>query len=74
MIEIYKIIDNIAAIHIDSLFLFGENVHDIRDHPFYGKLWGDLPQVYKSQTSLRAFKVKMRKWNAGICVSITNET
>ena len=38
MIEIYKIIDNIAAIHIDSLFLFGENVHDIRDHPFYGEL------------------------------------
>ena len=30
-------------------------------------LWANLPQDYKSQTSLHAFKAKRRKWNAEIC-------
>ena len=86
MIEIYEIIDNITPLIIDSLFLFRENVHNIRNFQIVSSstnktvryrfetvsyrslfLWGNLPQDYKSQTSLIVFKAKLRNWNAGIC-------
>ena len=74
-IEIYKIINNIALPIMNSLFLFRENEHQIISNstkptvrhgletvlywsPF---IWANLPQICKSQTSLHAFKGRIRK-------------
>ena len=88
MIELYKIIHQIAPPIMNSLFVFRENTHNIRNYQIlsnnvrktvrYGLetifcrshfLWANLPQAYKLQKSLSAFKRKMRQWNGEICVS-----
>ena len=87
MIELYKIIHQIAPPIMNSLFVFRENTHNIRNYQIlsnnvrktvrYGLetilyrspfLWANLPQEYKSQKSLSAFKRKIRQWNGEICV------
>ena len=87
MIELYKIIHQIAPPIMNPLFIFRENTHNIcyyqilsnnvRKTVRYGLknilyrspfLWPNLPQEYKSQKSLSAFKRKIRQWNGEICV------
>ena len=88
MIELYKIIHQIAPPIMNSLFVFRENTHNIRNYQIlsnnvrktvrYGLetilyrspfLWANLPQEYKSQKSLNAFKRKIGQWNGEICLS-----
>ena len=75
IIELYKIIHQIVPQIMNSLFVFRENTHNIRNYQIlsnnarnkvrYGLktilyrslfLWANLPQEYKSQISLSAFK------------------
>ena len=86
--ELYKIIHQIAPPMMNSLFVFRENTHNIRNYQIlsnnarktvtYGLetilyrspfLWAHLPQEYKSQKSLSAFKRKIKEWNGEICVT-----
>ena len=86
MIELYKMIYQTAPLIMNSLFVFCENTHNIRNYQIlpnnvrktvrYGLetilytspfLWANLPQEYKLQKSLSAFKRKIRQWNGEIC-------
>ena len=85
VIELYKIIHQIAPPIMDSLFVFRDNTHNICNYQIlsnnvrktvrYGLetilyrspfLWANLPQEYKSQKSLSAFKRKIMQWNGDI--------
>ena len=87
MIELYKITHQIAPPIMNSLFVFHDNMHNIRNHHILSKdirktvrydletilyrspfLWANLPQEYKLQKSISAFKRKIRQWNSEICV------
>ena len=87
LIELYKITHQIAPPIMNSLFVFHENMHNIRNHQILSKdirktvrydletilyrspfLWANLPQVYKLQKSISAFKRKIRQWKSEICV------
>ena len=85
MIELYRVMHQIAPPITNSLFAFRENTYNICNYKIlsdnvrktvrYGLetilyrspfLWANLPQEYKSQKSLSAFKRKIMQWNGDI--------
>ena len=73
-VEVFKIIDGFASAIMQDLLLFREYTHNIRNFQIIpdettvkcrtlGKLlWANLPEKYKSATSLHSFKRKIKTW------------
>ena len=75
MVEVFKIINSFAPPIMEDFFLFRENTDNIRNFQIISNvskkstvkyriplLWANLPEKYKTSTSLNSSKTKIKAW------------
>ena len=84
MVEVFKIINGFVPPLTEDFFLFRENARNIRNFQITFNetkkslgtvkyrtplLWTNLPEKYKTATSLNSFKTKIKTWKCetGFC-------